>query len=83
MFCAVVFAERLSCGNAERSLKELQEMTVTSLQPRPHTLRALANLLTSDNPDLSKAASEFLSKSASHLPFRSKVSGVDHLTLLG
>ncbi|KAL6456903.1 hypothetical protein MHYP_G00338660 [Metynnis hypsauchen] len=73
-----MFAERLSCGDAESSLKELQEMSVSFLQPRPHTLRALAGLLTSDDPDLSKAATAFLSNAASHSSFRSKA--VDYFT---
>uniref|UniRef100_A0A3B4DP02 Rho family-interacting cell polarization regulator 2 n=1 Tax=Pygocentrus nattereri TaxID=42514 RepID=A0A3B4DP02_PYGNA len=73
-----MFAERLSCGDAESSLKELQEMSVSFLQPRPHTLRALASLLTSDDPDLSKAANAFLSNAASHSSFRSKA--VDYFT---
>ncbi|XP_036422226.1 rho family-interacting cell polarization regulator 2 isoform X2 [Colossoma macropomum] len=73
-----MFAERLSCGDAERSLRELQETSVSFLQPRPHTLRALASLLTSDDPDLSKAATAFLSNAASHPPFRSKA--VDYFT---
>ncbi|XP_072532122.1 rho family-interacting cell polarization regulator 2 isoform X2 [Salminus brasiliensis] len=63
-----VFAERLTCGDVE----ELQEMSITCLQPRPHTLHTLASLLTSDDPELSKAATAFLSNAASHPPFRSK-----------
>ncbi|XP_060798723.1 rho family-interacting cell polarization regulator 2 isoform X2 [Neoarius graeffei] len=66
------FAERLSSADAECSVKELQEMPITALQPRTHTLRVLAGLLTSDDPDLSKAASVFLSNAASHPLFRSK-----------
>lgn len=58
-------------------MKELQEMPITALQPRTHTLRVLAGLLTSDDPDLSKAASVFLSNAASHPLFRSKVSAID------
>ncbi|KAL7829466.1 hypothetical protein AOLI_G00303510 [Acnodon oligacanthus] len=73
-----LFAERLSCGDAESSLKELQETSVSFLQPRPHTLRALASLLTSDDPDLSKAATAFLSNAASCSSFRSKA--VDYFT---
>lgn len=57
-------------------------MTITALQPRTHTLRVLAGLLTSDDPDLSKAASAFFSKAASHPLFRSKVSASDATLLL-
>ncbi|KAM9493247.1 rho family-interacting cell polarization regulator 2 isoform 2-T2 [Clarias gariepinus] len=66
------FAEHLSTADAKCSVKELQEMSITALQPRTHTLRVLAGLLTSDDPDLSKAAFAFLSKAASHPLFRSK-----------
>uniref|UniRef100_W5KV16 Rho family-interacting cell polarization regulator 2 n=1 Tax=Astyanax mexicanus TaxID=7994 RepID=W5KV16_ASTMX len=67
-----VFAERLTYGDSERSVEELQEISITCLQPRPQTLRALGGLLTSDDPELCKAASAFLSNAASHPPFRSK-----------
>ncbi|KAF4073826.1 hypothetical protein AMELA_G00247710 [Ameiurus melas] len=66
------FAERLSFADAECSVKELQEMPITALQPRTHTLCVLADLLTSDDPALCKAASAFLSNAASHPLFRSK-----------
>ncbi|XP_051526818.1 rho family-interacting cell polarization regulator 2-like isoform X2 [Myxocyprinus asiaticus] len=68
----VMFSEALSCGDTELALKELQDVSVTSLQPLPQTLGAVAGLLTSDDPDLSKAATAFLSSAASHKPFRSK-----------
>ncbi|XP_066531420.1 rho family-interacting cell polarization regulator 2 isoform X2 [Hoplias malabaricus] len=74
----VVFTERLSCGDADGSLKELQEISIARLQPRPHTLRVLASLLSSEDPALSKAATAFLSNAASHPPFRSKA--VDYYT---
>ncbi|XP_017309820.1 rho family-interacting cell polarization regulator 2 isoform X2 [Ictalurus punctatus] len=66
------FAECLSSADVECSVKELQEMSITALQPRTHTLCVLAGLLTSDDPALSKAASAFLSNAASHPLFRSK-----------
>ncbi|XP_062870584.1 rho family-interacting cell polarization regulator 2 isoform X2 [Trichomycterus rosablanca] len=66
------FAEHLGSTDVECVVKEMQEMSVTVLQPRAHTLRALARLLTSDDSDLSKAASAFLFNAASHPPFRSK-----------
>uniref|UniRef100_A0A4W4G6A1 Rho family-interacting cell polarization regulator 2 n=1 Tax=Electrophorus electricus TaxID=8005 RepID=A0A4W4G6A1_ELEEL len=76
-----VFADQLCSGEADRSLQELKEMSVTCLQPRPHTLHALATLLISSDPDLRKATTAFLSSAASYPPFRSKVSAVDHLCL--
>ncbi|KAG1947188.1 rho family-interacting cell polarization regulator [Pimephales promelas] len=68
----VMLEEALSCGDTERSLKELQEVSVMCLQPRSQTLWAVAGLLTSDDPDVMKAATAFLSSAASHKPFRSK-----------
>lgn len=73
--------EALSCGDTERSLKELQEVSVMCLQPRPQTLWAMARLLTSDDPDVMKAATAFLSSAASHKPFRSKVSRLPCLAI--
>uniref|UniRef100_A0A9J7YHU5 Rho family-interacting cell polarization regulator 2 n=1 Tax=Cyprinus carpio carpio TaxID=630221 RepID=A0A9J7YHU5_CYPCA len=70
----VMLEEALSCGDTERCVKELQEVSVMCLQPRPQTLWAVAALLTSDDPDVMKAATAFLSSAASHKPFRSKVS---------
>lgn len=66
--------EALGCGDTERCVKELQKVSVMCLQPRPQTLWAVAALLTSDDPDVMKAAIAFLSSAASHKPFRSKVS---------
>ncbi|XP_052440895.1 rho family-interacting cell polarization regulator 2 isoform X1 [Carassius gibelio] len=68
----VMLEETLSCGDTERCVKELQEVSVMCLQPRPQTLWAVAGLLTSDDPDVMKAATAFLSSAASHKPFRSK-----------
>ncbi|TRY84381.1 hypothetical protein DNTS_025468 [Danionella cerebrum] len=68
----VLFDEALSCGDTERSLKELQEVSVMCLQPRPQTLWAVARLLTSDDAVMMKAATEFLSQAVMHKPFRSK-----------
>uniref|UniRef100_A0A9J7ZQE3 Rho family-interacting cell polarization regulator 2 n=1 Tax=Cyprinus carpio carpio TaxID=630221 RepID=A0A9J7ZQE3_CYPCA len=64
----------LDLAKEERCVKELQEVSVMCLQPRPQTLWAVAALLTSDDPDVMKAATAFLSSAASHKPFRSKVS---------
>ncbi|XP_047663948.1 rho family-interacting cell polarization regulator 2 isoform X2 [Tachysurus fulvidraco] len=66
------FAEHLSNADAESSIRDLQEMPISALQPRSHTLHVLAGLLTSDDPDLTKAASTFLSNAASCPLFRSK-----------
>ncbi|XP_048057275.1 rho family-interacting cell polarization regulator 2 isoform X1 [Megalobrama amblycephala] len=68
----VMLEEALSCGDTERSMKELQEVSVMCLQPRTQTLWAVARLLASDDPDVMKAATAFLSSAASHKPFRSK-----------
>ncbi|XP_067267020.1 rho family-interacting cell polarization regulator 2 isoform X2 [Chanodichthys erythropterus] len=68
----VMLEEALSCEDTERSMKELQEVSVMCLQPRPQTLWAVARLLASDDPDVMKAATAFLSSAASHKPFRSK-----------
>lgn len=68
----VMLEEALSCGDPERSLKELQEVSIACLQPRSQTLLAVAGLLTTDDPEVMKATSDFLSSAASHQPFRSK-----------
>uniref|UniRef100_A0A8C1HIB7 Rho family-interacting cell polarization regulator 2 n=1 Tax=Cyprinus carpio carpio TaxID=630221 RepID=A0A8C1HIB7_CYPCA len=68
----VMLEEALGCGDTERCVKELQKVSVMCLQPRPQTLWAVAALLTSDDPDVMKAAIAFLSSAASHKPFRSK-----------
>ncbi|XP_073678515.1 rho family-interacting cell polarization regulator 2 [Garra rufa] len=68
----VMLEEALSCGDTERCMKELQEVSIVCLQPRPQTLWAMAALLTSEDPDMMKAATAFLSSAASHEHFRSK-----------
>lgn len=67
-----VFAEVLSGGDSERCLKELEEVSHTSLCPQLQTLRALASLLSHKDPQLSKAATVYITSAASHTPFRSK-----------
>ncbi|XP_070970649.1 rho family-interacting cell polarization regulator 2-like isoform X1 [Oncorhynchus clarkii lewisi] len=67
-----VFAEVLSGGDSERCLKELEEVSHTSLCPQLQTLRALASLLSHKDPQLSKAATAYITSAASHTPFRSK-----------
>uniref|UniRef100_A0AAY4CCW4 Rho family-interacting cell polarization regulator 2 n=1 Tax=Denticeps clupeoides TaxID=299321 RepID=A0AAY4CCW4_9TELE len=49
-----------------------QEASAAGLRPRTQTLKALAALLISGHPELSKAASAFLSGSASLAHFRTK-----------
>ncbi|XP_070996233.1 rho family-interacting cell polarization regulator 2-like isoform X2 [Oncorhynchus clarkii lewisi] len=67
-----VFAEGLSCGDSERCLKELDEVSHTGLCPRQQTLRALASLLSHQDPQLSEAAAAYITSASSHIPFRSK-----------
>ncbi|KAG5842571.1 hypothetical protein ANANG_G00179040 [Anguilla anguilla] len=67
-----VFVESLCSGDPDWALRELAEVTASSLKPQPETLRALGALLTADTPQLSKAAAAFLSSASAHLPFRSK-----------
>nr|XP_029518699.1 rho family-interacting cell polarization regulator 2-like isoform X2 [Oncorhynchus nerka] len=67
-----VFAEGLSGGDPERCLKELDEVSHTGLCPRQQTLRALASLLSHQDPQLSEAAAAYITSASSHTPFRSK-----------
>lgn len=67
-----VFAEGLSGGDSERCLKELEEVSHTVLCPRQQTLRALASLLSHQDPQLSEAAAAYITSASSHTPFRSK-----------
>ncbi|XP_071230206.1 rho family-interacting cell polarization regulator 2-like isoform X4 [Salvelinus alpinus] len=67
-----VFAEGLSGGDSERCLKELEEVSHTGLCPRQQTLRALASLLSHQDPQLSEAAAAYITSASSHTPFRSK-----------
>ncbi|KAJ8334287.1 hypothetical protein SKAU_G00399260 [Synaphobranchus kaupii] len=67
-----VFVESLCSGDPDWALRELEEATASSLKPHPETLRALATLLTTDAPQLSKAATTFITSASTHLPFRSK-----------
>ncbi|KAL7381811.1 hypothetical protein ABVT39_011629 [Epinephelus coioides] len=66
-----VFAEALCSGDYSRCLAELQEVSVSTLWPRNSTLRALASLLTAEDPQVNKAAADYLS-SASHSHFRTR-----------
>ncbi|KAF7653177.1 hypothetical protein LDENG_00086290 [Lucifuga dentata] len=67
-----VFAEALCSGNTSWCLAELQEVSVSSLWPRSSSLRALASLLTAEDPQINKAAAEYLSSAQSHSHFRTK-----------
>ncbi|KAI1901667.1 hypothetical protein AGOR_G00036750 [Albula goreensis] len=67
-----VFTEGLCSGDSERAIRELEEVAASSLKPHPDTLRALATLLTTDDPQLSKTASTFITSASAHQPFRSK-----------
>ena len=71
---SVIFAETLSSGDSARCVCELDEVCVTSLWPRQATLRALASLLTLEDPLVHQAATAFLTSAASHPPFRTRVS---------
>uniref|UniRef100_A0A8C2WRJ2 Rho family-interacting cell polarization regulator 2 n=1 Tax=Cyclopterus lumpus TaxID=8103 RepID=A0A8C2WRJ2_CYCLU len=64
-----MFAEALCSQDYSRCLAELEEVPVSSLWPRNSTLRALASLLTAEDPQVNKAAANYLS-SASHTHFR-------------
>lgn len=81
--CADVFAETLCGGEHSQCLTELQETPVSSLWPRKATLRALAALLTAEDPRLNKAAADYLSSGASHSHFRARVSVHVGLTTFG
>lgn len=69
-----MFAEALCGGEHSQRLTELEEMPVSSLWPRNRTLRALASLLTAEDPQVNKAAADYLSSGASHSHFRARVS---------
>ncbi|KAK9526822.1 hypothetical protein VZT92_015501 [Zoarces viviparus] len=66
-----MFAEALCSQDYSRCLAELEEVPVSSLWPRNSTLRALASLLTAEDPRVNKAAANYLS-SASHSYFRNR-----------
>ena len=72
-----VFAEVLCSGDYSRCLAELEEVSLSSLWPRNGTLRALASLLTAEEPQVSKAAADYLSSGASNKHFRTRVSSAE------
>uniref|UniRef100_A0A8C4HM87 Rho family-interacting cell polarization regulator 2 n=1 Tax=Dicentrarchus labrax TaxID=13489 RepID=A0A8C4HM87_DICLA len=69
-----VFAEALCSGDYSRCLAELEHVPVSSLWPRNSTLRALASLLTAEDPQVNKAAADYLSSGASRSHFKTRVS---------
>ncbi|XP_072226411.1 rho family-interacting cell polarization regulator 2 isoform X2 [Leuresthes tenuis] len=66
------FAEVLCSGDYSRCLAELEDVSLSSLWPRTSTLRALASLLTAEEPQVSKAAADYLSSGASNKHFRTR-----------
>ena len=69
-----VFAEALCSGDYSLCLAELELVPVSSLWPKNNTLRALASLLTADDPHVNKVAASYLSSGASRGHFRTRVS---------
>uniref|UniRef100_A0A7N8WTP8 Rho family-interacting cell polarization regulator 2 n=1 Tax=Mastacembelus armatus TaxID=205130 RepID=A0A7N8WTP8_9TELE len=69
-----VFAETLCGGDYSRCLALMEEVPVSSLWPRNSTLRVLASLLTAEDPQINKAAADYLSSGASHSQFKTRVS---------
>ncbi|KAM9738078.1 rho family-interacting cell polarization regulator 2 isoform 4-T4 [Menidia menidia] len=67
-----VFAEVLCSGEDPRRLEELEEVHLSSLWPQNSTLRALASLLTAENPQVNKAAADYLASGASNRHFRTR-----------
>uniref|UniRef100_A0A3Q3XLS5 Rho family-interacting cell polarization regulator 2 n=1 Tax=Mola mola TaxID=94237 RepID=A0A3Q3XLS5_MOLML len=64
--------EALCNSEPSQCLAELEEVPVSSLWPRNGTLRALASLLTAEDPQVSKAAVDYLSSGASRSHFRTR-----------
>ncbi|XP_028317311.1 rho family-interacting cell polarization regulator 2 isoform X1 [Gouania willdenowi] len=67
-----VFAGVLSSGDHSQCLLELAEVPLSSLWPKRSTLKALSSLLTADDPQVNKAAAEYLSSGASNKHFRAR-----------
>uniref|UniRef100_A0AAQ5X1P3 Rho family-interacting cell polarization regulator 2 n=2 Tax=Amphiprion ocellaris TaxID=80972 RepID=A0AAQ5X1P3_AMPOC len=67
-----VLAEVLCSGDNARCLAELEEVPLSSLWPRNSTLRSLASLLTAEDPQVNKAAADYLSSGASNSHFRNR-----------
>lgn len=69
-----VFADVLCTGDPPQCLAELEEVPVSSLWPRNSTLRALASLLSTEDPQVNRAVADYLSSGASCSRFRNRVS---------
>uniref|UniRef100_A0A8C4ZBY5 Rho family-interacting cell polarization regulator 2 n=1 Tax=Gadus morhua TaxID=8049 RepID=A0A8C4ZBY5_GADMO len=67
-----VFVESLNSGDSGLRLAELGQVSAAQLWPRDGSLRALACLLTAEEPEVSKAAANYLSSGAAHTHFRNK-----------
>ncbi|TKS88252.1 Rho family-interacting cell polarization regulator 2 [Collichthys lucidus] len=67
-----MFTEALYHGDSSQRLAELEEVPVSSLWPRNSTLRVLASLLTAEDPQVNKAAADYLCSAASHGHFRTR-----------
>uniref|UniRef100_A0A3B3UE77 Rho family-interacting cell polarization regulator 2 n=2 Tax=Poecilia latipinna TaxID=48699 RepID=A0A3B3UE77_9TELE len=67
-----VFAETLCGDDFSRRLAQLEEVPLSTLWPRNGTLRALASLLTAEDPQVNKAAADYLSSGASDRHFRTR-----------
>ncbi|KAM4725627.1 rho family-interacting cell polarization regulator 2 isoform 1-T1 [Anableps anableps] len=66
------FAEDLCSGDNARCLAQLEEVPLSTLWPQNSTLRALASLLTAEDPQVNKAAADYLSSGASDRHFRTR-----------
>ncbi|KAK5911223.1 hypothetical protein CgunFtcFv8_005418 [Champsocephalus gunnari] len=66
-----VFSEALCSGDYSQCVAELEAVPVSSLWPRNSSLRALASLLTAEDPRVNKAAADYLC-SASNSHFRTR-----------
>ncbi|XP_062291900.1 rho family-interacting cell polarization regulator 2 isoform X2 [Scomber scombrus] len=67
-----VFVEVLCSGDYSQCLAELEQVPLSSLWPKNSTLRALASLLTAEDPQVNKAAADYISSAASHSHFRTR-----------
>ncbi|XP_037548899.1 rho family-interacting cell polarization regulator 2 [Nematolebias whitei] len=66
------FAEVLCSGDYSGCLTELKEVPLSTLWPRSGTLKALASLLTAEDPQVNKAAAGYLSSGASNQHFKTR-----------
>ncbi|XP_008420250.1 rho family-interacting cell polarization regulator 2 isoform X2 [Poecilia reticulata] len=66
------FAKTLCGDDFSRHLAQLEEVPLSTLWPQNGTLRALASLLTAEDPQVNKAAADYLSSGASDRHFRTR-----------